>query len=71
VLVQLQGEMIDNIEQNIKDAKADVLHGEEDIIQSKKNMISARKKKCIIMIIVLVLLAVIIGPVLGVKLGSA
>jgi len=43
VLVNMQGEMIDNIEQNIRLAKDDVLKAEDDIIQSKKNMMSARK----------------------------
>ena len=42
-LVKLQGEIIDNIESNIKTAKNAVFCAEEDIIKSKKNMISARK----------------------------
>lgn len=70
-LVQLQGELIDNIEANIHTAKDHVLQAEKDIIKSKENMQSARKKKCCILIIVLVILAVILGPVLGTKLGSA
>jgi hypothetical protein len=44
-LVKLQGEIIDNIESNIKTAKNAVFSAEEDIIKSKKNMISARKVK--------------------------
>jgi syntaxin 1B/2/3 len=69
--VQLQGEIIDNIAANIATAKDYVLKAEVDIVQAKKNMQSARKKKCCILIIVLVIVAVIVGPVLGVKLGSA
>ena len=42
-LVYLQGEMIDNIEQNIKQAKYYVLNAEENINESLKNV-----KKCII-----------------------
>jgi hypothetical protein len=44
-LVKLQGEIIDNIEANIRSAKNAVIEAEKDIITSKKNMISARKVK--------------------------
>ena len=44
-LVKLQGEMIDNICDNISAAKDDAIKAEEDIFVSKKNMIHARKKK--------------------------
>ena len=63
-LVKLQGEMIDNICDNIASAKADSLKAEEDIFKSKQNMIAARKKKCIILIIVIVALIIIIVPTL-------
>ena len=55
-LVRLQGEMIDNICDNISAAKDDAIKAEEDIFVSKKNMISARRKKCIILIIILIVL---------------
>lgn len=42
-LVTLQGQMIDNIEENIKTAKNNVIKGEQNIIKAKKNMQSARK----------------------------
>jgi len=70
-LVALQGEIIDNIESNIKTAKDYVLKGEVDIIKAKENMQSARKKKCCILLIVLAVVIVIVAPVLGVKLSSA
>jgi syntaxin 1B/2/3 len=70
-LVQLQGEIIDNIVSNISTAKDYVLKAEVDIIQSKKNMQSARKKKCCILIIVLAIVIVIVAPTLGVKLSKA
>ena len=63
-LVKLQGEMIDNICENIASAKNDSLQAEEDIFKSKENMIKARKKKCIILIIVVVVLCAIIAPIL-------
>lgn len=43
ILVQMQGELIDNIEHNILEARDYVYQGENDIIQSKKNMEAARK----------------------------
>jgi syntaxin 1B/2/3 len=70
-LVQLQGEIIDNISANIATAKDCVLKAEVDIIQAKKNMQSARKKKCCILIIVLIIVVAIVAPTLGVKLSSA
>lgn len=70
-LVQYQGEIVDNIEQNIKNAKDYVLKAEIDIVKSKKNMQSSRKKKCCILIIVIAIALVILGPVLGTTLSKA
>jgi hypothetical protein len=42
-LVKLQGEIIDNIEQNIRTAKDYVMDAEKNIIKSKENMQAARK----------------------------
>ena len=63
-LVELQGEMIDNIEVNIQKAKDYVLKGEKHIVKAKKNMESARKKKCIILLIITGILVVILLPIL-------
>ena len=63
-LVRLQGEMIDNICDNISAAKDDAIKAEEDIFVSKKNMIQARKKKCVILIIILVVLFFSFGGIL-------
>jgi t-SNARE complex subunit (syntaxin) len=70
-LVQYQGEIIDNIEQNIKTSKDFVLKAEKDIVQSKKNMQSARKKKCCILFIVIAIMIVILAPTLGTTLSKA
>jgi syntaxin 1B/2/3 len=70
-LVQYQGEIVDNIEQNIRNAKDFVIQAEVDIVKSKKNMQSARKKKCCILIIVIVIILVILGPTLGTALSKA
>ena len=59
-LVSLQGEMIDNIEVNIQKAKDYVIKGEKNVDKSKKNLQSARKKKCIIIIIAVVVLGVVL-----------
>ena len=63
-LVSLQGEMIDNIEVNIQKAKDYVLKGEKHIVKAKKNMESARKKKCIILLIIIGILVIILLPIL-------
>jgi len=43
LLVSLQGEIIDNIESNVKSAKEAVFQAEDDLILSKKNLSGARK----------------------------
>jgi t-SNARE complex subunit (syntaxin) len=63
-LVQLQGEMIDNIDVNIQKAKNYVDKGEKNLIKAKENMKKARKKKCIILIIVIVILLIVLVPVI-------
>jgi syntaxin 1B/2/3 len=71
VLLNAQGEIVDNICDNIAEAKGNVIAAEEDVVKSKKNMQSARKKKCIIIIVVVIVVLCILGPVLGIKLSSA
>ena len=51
LLVNMQGEMIDNIEANVKCAKAAVIHAEEDLIKTKGNLSGARKVYFIIFFI--------------------
>ena len=63
-LVKFQGEMVDNICENIASAKEDTLSAEENIIKSKQNMINARRKKCIILIIVVIILLIILLPII-------
>ena len=58
-LVKLQGEMIDDICENIAVSKTNVTDAEENIIKAKENMMSARKKRCIILIIIVVVLGVV------------
>ena len=63
-LVKLQGEMIDDICENIAASKSNVNDAEENIIKAKQNMLSARKKRCIIIIIVIVIACIILLPIL-------
>ena len=59
-LVSLQGEMIDDICENIAVSKSNVNDAEENIIKAKENMISARKKKCCILMIVACIIVVLV-----------
>ena len=60
-LVKLQGEMIDDICENIAVSKSNVNDAEENIIKAKENMVSARKKKCLILLIVAIIAAVLVA----------
>ena len=64
-LVKLQGEMIDDICENIAVSKTNVTDAEENIIKAKENMSSARKKKCIILVIVVIVLGVVLFLIFG------
>lgn len=63
-LVKYQGEMIDNIVENISKSKDYVANAEIKLQEGKENMESARKRKCIIAIIVSVILLIILIPIL-------
>ncbi len=64
LIVQYQGEMIDNIVTNINIAKDAVIKGEKNIAGAKKKMECTKKIKCIIMIVVLAALLIIIIPII-------
>lgn len=64
LIVQYQGEMIDNIVTNINIAKDAVIKGEKNINRAKKKMECTKKIKCIIMIVVLAALLIIIIPII-------
>ncbi|CAD8105446.1 unnamed protein product [Paramecium sonneborni] len=68
VLVKNQGELIDNIEQNMIKAKDYVKKGEAQQAKAKKAHQAARKKMCCIIMIGLVLILVIVGPIMGTSL---
>ena len=58
-LIELQGEMIDNIDTNIKQAKNDVLNGEKNVEKSEENMKKCSCKDCIIGAIIFVILIIV------------
>lgn len=63
-LVTQQGEMVDNIYQNVTRAGIDVEQGKDHLNKAEQYMKSARKKKiilaCILLVIVLIILLVIL-----------
>ena len=63
-LVKYQGEIVDNICDNIATARDDTLKAEENIIKSKENLSSARKKKCCILVIVIIIVIIVLLPVI-------
>lgn len=63
-LVQAQGEMIENISQNISKAKDYIKEGEKNVGKSKKCMEHNRKVKCIVLWVVIAILIIIIVPLL-------
>ena len=71
LLVQQQGEMVDNIELNIKQAKDYTLKAEVLLVDTKKNLQAARKKKCCILLIVVGIMVVILIPILATQLTGA
>ena len=63
-LVQYQGEMIDNIVNNVSIAKDHVINAEIEFELGKKKMERKKKIKCIIMIAIIAGLLIIILPIL-------
>jgi len=64
VLVEHQGEMIDAIEFNIREAKDYTAKAEQQLITTKKVQRSNRKWMCYAVLCMLVVLLVILGPVM-------
>ena len=64
LLVQYQGEMIDNIVENVQKSKEYINKGEVAIDKSKKNMKCTRKIKCIIVAVSVAVLLIILIPIL-------
>lgn len=67
-LVEHQGQIIDNIEMNVSQAKECTLQAEKDVIKSHAYMKSARKKRWIVIGIIVVVLVIVCATVLPVSL---
>ena len=59
VLVESQGEMVDNIYQNVLNAEVLVEKGKDNLEQAEKSQKSARKKKAICFIILFVVILIV------------
>lgn len=67
-LIKNQGQMIENIEENILTAKNCTLSAEVDILQSYDYAVSTRKKRCIIIVSVVIIIVIVLSIVLPISL---
>ncbi|XP_074643155.1 syntaxin-7-like [Tubulanus polymorphus] len=73
MLVHEQGEVIDSIEANVENAQIHVQEGNTQLEKARDYQSSARRKKCILVLIllaILIVIGVIIGIVYGTKSGG-
>ncbi|KRX05616.1 t-SNARE [Pseudocohnilembus persalinus] len=64
ILVQQQGSLLNDIEDNLKEGQKNVKKGNKDLHKAKKHHISIKKKKCCILLLVLILAAGVALPVI-------
>jgi len=70
MLVHAQGEMLDNIELNVGEAKNYVVKANVQLAKAKKSHQTAKKYKCCILVtLMIIIVAVILIPILVTKLG--
>lgn len=67
-LVDAQGELLDQIEHSVQNAKDYTDKAEKDLVKARKYQLAANKRMCWIMTAIVVLIAVIAGPTLYVFL---
>jgi syntaxin 1B/2/3 len=60
VLVEAQGELLNNIEYNVEETKGATEAAHEELVMARNHQKSANRKKCILVLIVIAILAVII-----------
>ncbi len=65
LLVDMQGNMLDSIEQNVKNSSDYIEEANIDLVKSIDYQIQLRKKQCACVIIILVVIGIIIGLVIG------
>lgn len=66
VLVEAQGEMLDNVEAQVIMAKDYMQQGNKELKKALKARKQTRRRMCCFMICIIVLLVIVLGPVLGV-----
>eukprot|EP01111_Echinosteliopsis_oligospora_P010904 TRINITY_DN347_c0_g1_i1.p1 TRINITY_DN347_c0_g1~~TRINITY_DN347_c0_g1_i1.p1 ORF type:complete len:348 (-),score=71.65 TRINITY_DN347_c0_g1_i1:141-1100(-) len=71
VLVESQGELLNQIEYNVTSSVAYTAKGADELRGAVKQAKRSRKKMCIIIIICIIIIAVILGPTLGSLLKSS
>jgi len=65
LLVDQQGELLDQIEHQVKAASDFIEKGNEDLVEATDLQKSIRRKQCCLILIVLVVIGVIIGGIVG------
>jgi len=65
ILVENQGEMVDNIYQNVLNAEIDVEKGREELGKAEEHQKSARKKKLICAILLIIVILIILLVILS------
>ncbi|XP_023184360.1 syntaxin-3-like isoform X2 [Xiphophorus maculatus] len=68
MLVESQGEIIDNIEQNVSQSVDHIIKAKEEIKRAERYQSKARKKTVIIVVVVVILLA-LIALIIGLSVG--
>lgn len=63
VLVESQGELLNNIEYNIEETKVETEAAQQELVQARNHQKSANKKKCILCVVIVAILLAIIIPI--------
>ncbi|KAA8495279.1 Syntaxin-1A-like [Porphyridium purpureum] len=63
ILVENQGELLNNIEYNVKATKDEARSAEVELVEARKNQLSARKKKILLLICVILIICAIVIPI--------
>jgi t-SNARE complex subunit (syntaxin) len=65
LLTEEQGELLDQIEYQVKSASDSIEKGDKDLVEAIAIQISLRKKQCCIIITCLVIIGIIVAIVIG------
>jgi len=70
VLVESQGELLNQIEFNVNQSVAYTAEGVKELASAVKYQKKSRKKMCIIIVIIIIVIIVILAPILGTKVTT-